>query len=101
KATPLYIDIHALQFFYDQEAPQSVMEKFTGQKFIPKKGIALESSKTNTAFLFLLPSRLYCRLWNFTKSTGFIYKPGCGLRGYTSSPPVGNCTLPRRKKLFD
>ena len=36
----------------------------------------------------LLSSRLYCRFWNCTKSIA------CASRGL--SPPVGNCTLPRR-----
>lgn len=44
----------------------------------------------------LLSSRLYCRLWNHTKSC----LTACGLRIYKCIPPAGNHTLPWRLSII-
>ena len=50
--------------------------------------IQYQFGKNNHFVNCLLSSRLYCRFWNCTKSAA------CAGRGL--SPPVGNCTPPRR-----
>ena len=65
------------------------------------------ANKNATRFIHLLPSRLYCRLWNHTRSTAIIKSPFAGLAcaGLTAGRELGiplryARTLPRRY-LFD
>lgn len=51
--------------------------------------------------LHLLPSRLYCRLWNLTKSCPkFLGSRANKHVKKASLPPVGNFTLPRRRIIL-